>query len=74
MISCKNATLLIEKKLATKLSVKERLHLKLHLFLCKACADYGIQSAWIDKVLKNLHTHDQLTVEEKKSMQQQLNQ
>ena len=74
MISCKNATLLIEKKLATKLSVKERLRLKLHLFLCKACADYGIQSAWIDKVLKNLHTHDQLSVEEKKSMQQLLNQ
>lgn len=74
MISCKEATLLTEKKIATKLSVRERLNLRLHLFICKACAQYGIQSAWIDKVLKNLHTHDQLSAEEKKSMQRQLNQ
>jgi DNA replication initiation complex subunit (GINS family) len=74
MISCKEATLLIEKKQAAKLSLKERLQLRFHNFICKACAQYGIQSAWIDKMLKNMHTQDQLTAEEKNTIQQQLNQ
>jgi len=49
LISCLKATELIEKKFYFKLSFSERLQLKVHKSMCKACALYGKQSAFIEK-------------------------
>ncbi|MFT6872436.1 MAG: hypothetical protein ACJAVN_001445 [Roseivirga sp.] len=60
-MSCKRATLLIEKnQLQGKLSVKQTIQLKMHTALCDACKGYETQSQIIDKGLetyaKRLHT------------------
>jgi DNA transposition AAA+ family ATPase len=49
LISCLKATELIEKNLHLKLSLSERLKLKVHKSMCKACALYDKQSAMIEK-------------------------
>lgn len=72
MISCKEATMLIEQNHTQKLSFKQRLNLRIHRFLCKACDQYGIQSAWIDNVLKGLSAQQTLTSEEKDSLKEKL--
>lgn len=72
MISCKEATMLMEQKLAQKLTFKERLNLKIHRFLCNACNQYGIQSEWIDGVVKSLSSKEKLTKQEKERIKEQL--
>ena len=52
-LSCLKATELIEKKLHIKLSVKEKLRLKVHKSMCNACRRYDKQSKIIDSALKN---------------------
>ncbi|MGQ1948378.1 hypothetical protein ACT3CD_14885 [Geofilum sp. OHC36d9] len=56
-LSCLRATELIEKQFHFKLSFSERLQLKIHKSMCKACADYEKQSTvlehGIQKHLKN---------------------
>jgi len=51
LLSCLRATELMEKKLHIKLSFTERLQLKAHKMICKACADYEKQTYLIDSVL-----------------------
>jgi hypothetical protein len=48
-LSCLRATELIEKKLHFKLSVKEKLQLRTHKMMCKACSNYEKQSIFIEK-------------------------
>jgi hypothetical protein len=50
-LSCYKATELIEKKLNFKLSVKERLQLKMHKMMCSACSLYEKQSALLEQGL-----------------------
>ncbi len=52
-LSCLKATELIEKKLHIKLSVKEKLRLKMHKSMCNACRRYDKQSKIMDTALKN---------------------
>ena len=52
MLSCKKATELIEKKLHTNLSGRERLQLRLHKTICDACTLYEKQVVFLDKALK----------------------
>lgn len=52
-LSCLKATELIEKKLHIKLSVKEKLRLKMHKSMCNACRRYDKQSKIMDNALKN---------------------
>lgn len=54
MLSCKKASMLIEKKLLVKLSHKEKFQLTLHKSMCNACTNYEKQSIAIDKML---HKH-----------------
>ncbi len=49
LVSCLRATELIEKKLNFKLSVKEKLQLRMHKMMCNACSNYEKQSTLIDK-------------------------
>jgi len=53
-LSCLKATELIEKKLAFKLSFKERLQLSVHKKMCKACTLYEGQSKLIEKAFEEL--------------------
>ena len=49
LLSCLRATELIEKKLNFKLSVKEKLQLRMHKTMCSACSNYEKQSIFLDK-------------------------
>ena len=56
MLSCRKATELIEKKLLTNLSFREKVQLKMHKSFCDACTTYEKQSKLIDKLLyKQIH-------------------
>lgn len=44
MLSCKEAGQLIEKKAESRISPWERLRLRSHLLMCKACDRYAQQS------------------------------
>ena len=48
-LSCQKATGLVEKKLHFSLSFKEKLQLKIHKLMCKACHRYEKQSELIDR-------------------------
>lgn len=51
-LSCLKATELIEKKLHIKISLKEKLRLKIHKSMCNACRRYDKQSKIMDIVLR----------------------
>ena len=58
VLSCKKATLLIEKRIYFKLSLIERIQLRLHMSLCDACVKYRKQSWLLHKILKHIdHDH-----------------
>lgn len=63
MLSCKKATLLIEKKSILPLSLKENIQLKMHKSMCNACKAYEIQSQKIDTVLKTQSTSDMAKID-----------
>jgi len=50
-LSCKKASILIDKKSVDKLSIKEWINLKIHLSMCDICSLYQKQSKLIEKVL-----------------------
>ena len=56
LLSCKRATELIEKKLLTKLSFREKVQLTMHKSMCDACTAYEKQSKLIDGLLSR-HIH-----------------
>ncbi len=61
LLSCLKATELIEKKFHIKLSFKERLQLRIHLFLCNSCSRYEKQSEFLEKGIQHLanaHSHN----------------
>ena len=47
-LSCLKATALIEKQFHVKLSFSERLQLKVHKSMCKACSNYEKQSTVLE--------------------------
>ena len=51
LLSCLKATELIEKKFHFKLSFRERLQLKMHKSICKACSMYEKQSSVLHEAL-----------------------
>lgn len=56
-LSCLKATELIEKKFHFKLSIKERLQLKIHKMMCKACTKYEKHSTLLESgISKSLKT------------------
>lgn len=52
--NCKQATLLIEKKLIGKLSLRERVELQIHLYGCSFCRLYNKQSRMINEMVQEL--------------------
>jgi predicted anti-sigma-YlaC factor YlaD len=75
-LSCLKATELVEKRLHVKLSLADRLRLKLHLTMCSACANYEKQSLTIEQgianQIKNISTPTDLEAL-KQSIIQQIN-
>lgn len=47
-LSCLRATELIEKKFNFKLSIGEKLQLKMHKMMCSACSNFDKQSTLIE--------------------------
>ncbi len=66
-LSCLKATELIEKRLNFKLSVKEKLQLKVHKMMCSACSNYEKQSLFIEKGI-SLSQKREFTVDDIKQL------
>lgn len=62
-LSCFKATELIEKKIYSKLSLKEKIQLKVHKTMCSACTNYEKQSYIIDKALSHSPEPSELSVD-----------
>ncbi len=62
-LSCLKATELMEKKFHFKLSVKEKIQLKMHKMMCEACAKYDKQSALIEKGISNIECTKKVTLD-----------
>ncbi|HPQ99846.1 MAG TPA: hypothetical protein PK066_09915 [Saprospiraceae bacterium] len=52
LVSCREATILVEKKLQGDLSLVGHVQLALHTAICAACRTYLRQSTKIDGILK----------------------
>jgi hypothetical protein len=52
--NCKQATFLIEKKSIERLSFRETIELRIHLFGCSFCKLYGKQSRVINNMVRML--------------------
>jgi hypothetical protein len=52
--NCREATYLIEKRQHVRLSIKERLHLIIHLSGCSVCRLFQLQSRMINRVAKGI--------------------
>lgn len=66
-LSCLKATELIEKKLHFRLSLKEKLQLKMHKMMCDACTSYEKQSIFLEKGI-SLHQADGFFEDELKKL------
>jgi hypothetical protein len=69
-LSCLKATELMEKRFHFGLSWHEKIQLKLHKSMCKACSTYDKQSDIIEHALKEMLTNNEITVDFDKLKQQ----
>lgn len=71
-VSCEQATELVEKKLAFKLSFSEKFQLGKHLAMCMRCKRYNRQSKKLDSLFKQESTSSlqklELTPEQKEEI------
>jgi hypothetical protein len=79
MYDCRHATLLIEKRQEVPLTLKERLHLAIHLFGCSICKLYQRQSRVLGQAMRVMFrrsTEEQATLGDdiKREMQEKINQ
>lgn len=54
MNNCRQATLLIEKRQLAKLSIREKIELRIHLTGCSFCRLYDSQSRMINVMVQQL--------------------
>jgi len=64
-VSCKQAIILLAKKEENKISLLERIILKIHLVICPPCKDYDIQDKMIRNAIKTSPLEYSLTKDEK---------
>jgi Putative zinc-finger len=57
MIDCKQASQLISQSLDRRLSLRERLSLRLHTFICEYCRRFGQQLNTLRVALKRMSEH-----------------
>lgn len=54
ILSCKEATQLVSQGLDRRLSLAERLALRVHLAICDGCTHFSKQVAFLRKAMKRL--------------------
>lgn len=62
-LSCLKATMLIEKKMQFRLSIIEKMQLKVHKSMCSACSNYEKQNYFIEKAIINFKDIDPKKIE-----------
>ena len=62
-LSCLKATELIEKKLLFKLSLSEKIRLKMHKMMCDACTLYEKQTNILDKAIGRQPTKEESSLD-----------
>ena len=53
--NCRKATFLIEKKLIDKITIREKIELKIHLLGCSICRLFEKQSIQINHIVKTIN-------------------
>ncbi len=53
MICCRDATRLASKAMDTRLTVRERVGLRLHLLMCEGCKRYRAQLVRLRKIIRD---------------------
>jgi len=79
-MSCEKTSFLVEKSELSKLSLKEKLSMRIHLLWCGLCKKYRSDSKMLGKILKalhkqddsTLHAHVHLSATEKEALKQKL--
>jgi hypothetical protein len=75
--NCRKATLLIEKQQLGRLTIRERVELKIHMTGCSVCRMFQQQSITINKMIKDIYdartAHNSLDNDFKQSLQDQIN-
>jgi hypothetical protein len=61
LLSCKEATYLVEKEMESSLTFMEKFRLSIHLKLCKVCSAYQHQSKTINKAVEKWTKNSVLT-------------
>jgi hypothetical protein len=59
--NCKKATFLIDKKLMGRITFREHIELRIHLFGCSMCRLYSKQSHIINKMVQQLFRSSMVT-------------
>ncbi len=52
--NCKRATFLVEKRLIDRLTLREKIELRIHMYGCSVCRLFDKQSALINKMVQQL--------------------
>jgi hypothetical protein len=73
MISCKDATLMSSMSVDSKLSFSDLLKFKLHLSMCKFCANFDSQVKLLIDAIQKIDSDVNLTSEEKEALKKMLN-
>jgi hypothetical protein len=63
MLKCRENTILVTKSLDQKLSLSERLEMKLHLAMCGVCKRYAQQLNWLDDAFRKKMSKEKLSPE-----------
>ena len=58
IMSCKQATLLIEKQNAGEIPFFQKIRLRLHLMICKWCSAYNRKVHAMESMMKKIFTQD----------------
>lgn len=58
MLTCKNITMKVISAFVNRLSVSEKLSIKLHLMMCKSCRNFSNQMQVIESVSEAVRYND----------------
>jgi len=55
MLKCKDISQLVSRSLDTKLSLKERMSIRLHLFMCEQCMRFSQQLSKLNSAINSMN-------------------
>lgn len=74
-LSCLKATELMDKYPPVKLSIREKVMLKVHKSMCDACTNYEKQSKFLNELLSKqifIHSEDNIPTIENRKLREQI--